>query len=268
MPTATLDTRLETACNIAREAGALALAYFRDLGSLTIERKGLQDEVSQADRAVEELIRQRLAENFPGEGILGEEGGLAGSATASTQNSGGLWVVDPIDGTACFVVGIPVWCVSIAWIVEGEPTVGVIYDPNADEMFAARRGGGAALNGKPLRLNDTGILTDGSVGIGYSTRRPPKDTLCFLEPLLTAGGMFQRNGSCALMMAYVAAGRLLGYYEPHINSWDCLAGICLVNEAGGWTSDFLAGDGLTAGNPIAAAAPGVKSQIESFAGLG
>ncbi|MEN8197554.1 MAG: inositol monophosphatase [Pseudomonadota bacterium] len=268
MPTTSLDARLGAAREIAREAGALALDYFRDLGSLTVERKGAQDEVSAADRAVEARIRQRLAENFPGEGILGEEGGLVGSAASSTQGSEGLWVVDPIDGTACFIVGIPVWCVSIAWIVGGEPTIGVVYDPNADEMFAARRGGGATLNNKPIRLNDDGNLEEGSVGVGYSMRCRPEDTLRFLEPLLDAGGMFQRNGSGALMLAYVAAGRLLGYYEPHINSWDCLAAICVVNEAGGWTNDFLAGDGLTAGNPIAAAAPGVTSQIKSFSGLG
>jgi myo-inositol-1(or 4)-monophosphatase len=268
MPTMSLDARLDAAQEIAREAGELALDYFRNLGSLTIERKGVQDEVSEADRAVEALIRQRIAEIFPGEDILGEEGGLAGSAASATTNPGGLWVVDPIDGTACFIVGIPVWCVSIAWVVEGQPTIGVVYDPNADEMFAARRGGGATLNDVPIRLNDDQNLTDGSVGIGYSTRCSPEETLRFLEQLLAAGGMFQRNGSGAIMLVYVAAGRLLGYYEPHINSWDCLAGICLVNEAGGWTNDFLAGDGLTAGNQIAAAAPGVKSQIVSFAGLG
>ncbi len=268
MPTATLDARLEAACEIAREAGALALNYFRDLGSLTVERKGVQDEVSEADRAVEELIRQRLEENFPGEDILGEEGGFADSAAASAQGPEGLWVVDPIDGTACFIVGIPVWCVSIAWVVEGAPTIGVVYDPNADEMFAARRGGGAVLNDHPLRLGGGGVLTDGSVGVGYSTRCRPEDTLRFLESLLAAGGMFQRNGSGALMLAYVAAGRLLGYYEPHINSWDCLAAICLVDEAGGWTNDFLAGEGLTKGNPVAAAAPGVTDEIKSFAGMG
>ncbi len=268
MPTATLDARLETACDIAREAGALALNYFRDLDSLNVERKGVQDEVSQADRAVEELIRQRLAEKFPGEDILGEEGGFADSATASAQGLGGLWVLDPIDGTACFIVGIPTWCVSIAWVVEGAPTIGVVYDPNADEMFAARRGGGAALNSQPLSLGDTATLTDGSVGVGYSMRCQPEETLQFLKSLLAAGGMFQRNGSGALMLTYVAAGRLLAYYEPHINSWDCLAAICLVNEAGGWTNDFLAGDGLTKGNPVAAAAPGVTDEIKSFTGLG
>lgn len=268
MPTATLDARLETTCDIAREAGALALDYFRDLGSLTVEHKGPQDVVSDADRAVEELIRQRLAEKFSGEDILGEEGGFAESAAASAQGRHGLWVVDPIDGTACFVVGIPVWCVSIAWVAEGQPAIGVVYDPNADEMFAARRGGGAVLNGRPLRLGDGASLTGGSVGVGYSMRRRPEDTLGFLESLLAAGGMFQSTGSGALMLAYVAAGRLLAYYESHINSWDCLAAICLIDEAGGWTSDFLAGDGLTAGNPLAAAAPGVTSQIKSFAGLG
>ncbi len=268
MPITSLDARLDAAREIAREAGALALDHFRDLGSLTVERKGLQDEVSEADRAVEELICRRIAGIFPGEGVLGEEGGFAGAAPEAAQGAEGLWVVDPIDGTACFIVGIPVWCVSIAWVAGGAPAVGVVYDPNADEMFAARRGGGATLNDAPIRLNDDGILTEGSVGVGYSMRCRPQDTLRFLESLLAAGGMFQRNGSGALMLAYVAAGRLLGYYEPHINSWDCLAGICLVNEAGGWTSDFLAGDGLGAGNPIAAAAPGVTDEIKSMAGIG
>lgn len=268
MLTATLKARLETACGIAREAGMLALEYFHDPSRFNIERKGVQDEVSEADRAVEALIRQRLAEAFPGEEILGEEGGYVESAASLAQGPEGLWVVDPIDGTASFVVGIPVWSVSIAWVVEGRPAIGVVYDPNADEMFAGWHGGGAVLNGEPLQLDGGERLTDGSVGVGYSTRCRPEDTLRFLEPLLKAGGMFQRNGSGALMLAYVAAGRLLGYYEPHINSWDCLAAICLVKEAGGWTNDFLAGDGLTAGGAIAAAAPGVAGQIRSLAGLG
>jgi len=268
MPTPSLDARLESACTIAREAGALALAYFQDIGSLNIERKGVQNEVSEADHAVEALIRQRLAEAFPGEAVLGEEAGLSGADDVSAQEPDGVWVVDPIDGTACFIVGIPVWCVSIAWVSQGQPAVGVVYDPNAGEMFAACRGGGATLNEAPLRLGANGSLTDGSVGVGYSTRVRPEQTLRFLDRLLAAGGMFQRNGSGAIMLAYVAAGRLLAYFEPHINSWDCLAGICLVNEAGGWTSDFLAGDGLTAGNPIAAAAPGVAEQIKAIADLG
>ncbi len=268
MPIQTPDNRLQAACDIAREAGALALEFFRNRDSLVIERKGPQDEVSAADRDVETLVRRRLAEVFPGENVMGEEGGHDDDAAAHAKGAEGLWVVDPIDGTACFLNGIPVWCVSIAWVEGGEVTLGVIYDPNVDELFAARRGGGATVNGAPIRASDASDLTEGTVGIGYSTRCRPEETLRFLDKLLAAGGMFQRNGSGALMLAYVAAGRYLGYYEPHINSWDCLAGIALVNEAGGWTNDFLAGDGLTKGNPIGAAAPGVTGEIKSFAGLG
>lgn len=259
-----LARRFDAAQAIAREAGQLALDYFRDLGALVVERKGLQDEVSIADRAVEDLIRARLAELFPDDGVLGEEGGLDGASAEAAQGADGLWVVDPIDGTACFLAGIPVWCVSIAFVAEGAPTLGVIYDPNNDELFAARRGHGAALNGAPIRVSAVESLTEGTVAIGYSTRSRPREILGILDRLLTAGGMFQRNGSGALMLAYVAAGRYLGYYEPHINSWDCLAGIALVDEAGGWTNDFLAGDGLTEGNPIAAAAPGVTDAIRQL----
>ena len=211
------------------------------------------------DREVEELIRARLADSFPDDGFLGEEaGGAPGEAT---------WVVDPIDGTACFVAGIPVWCVSIAFVVGREIEIGVVYDPNADELFAARRGGGAWLDGTPLSPAPATSLADGTTGIGYSLRRPGQATLDVLAPLLAADGMFQRNGSGALMLAYVAAGRLIGYFEAHINSWDCLAGLALVREAGGWTSDYLTGDALASGNPLAAAAPGLAAEMQRLTGL-
>ena len=260
--------RFEAAQTIAREAGLLALDYFRNRGSLEIERKGLQDEVTVADRAVESFIRDAVARQFPGDAVLGEEEGADGGAVEAAAGTDGLWVVDPIDGTACFVAGIPTWCVSIAWVAGGEPTIGAIYDPNADELFAAWRGHGAFVNDAPIRASDTRSLTEGTVGVGYSTRVRPRDVLGFLDRLLSAGGQFQRNGSGALMLAYVAAGRYLGYYEPHIKSWDCLAGIVLVDEAGGWTNDFLAGDGLTAGNPIAAAAPGLTDEIRRLIDAG
>ena len=255
-----IAARFAAAGIVAREAGQAGLAYFHGRDRLVVERKSLQNEVSAADRALETLIRGRLEELFPNDAFFGEEGGRAGRGD-------GLWVVDPIDGTACFVNGIPVWCVSIAFVVGRSIEIGVIYDPNSGELFAARRGGGATVNGRPIRASAATSFADGAVGIGYSTRTAPKPALDALTKLLDQGGMFQRNGSGALMLAYVAAGRLIGYYEPHINAWDCLAGIVLIREAGGWVNDFLKGDGLDAGAPILGSAPGVAAAMRAITGV-
>jgi myo-inositol-1(or 4)-monophosphatase len=255
--------RIDRAEAIVREAGTLALDFFHRQAELTIERKGLQDTVSQADRAVEDCIAQRLAECFPDDAFLGEESGNSRVREAD----GFTWVVDPIDGTDCFINGIRAWCVSIALVSEGEIRGGVIYDPNAQELYKAIIGHGASLNGKPIRASTADDLTLGIVGIGFSHRVEPAPTLEVLGRLLDAGGMYQRNGSGALMLAYVAAGRYLGYYEAHINSWDALAGVALVREAGGWTNDFLADDGLQTGSVVLASAPGVATSLRSVCGL-
>jgi myo-inositol-1(or 4)-monophosphatase len=257
-----ITARYDAAIDIARAGGELAMTYFRNRDTLVIEGKGDQDMVSQADRQVEVLIRDRLTELFPEDGFFGEEGGQTNGG-----NSGGIWVVDPIDGTACFVVGIPVWCVSIAFLIGDDIEIGVVFDPNSGEIFAARRGRGATLDGVPIQANPATSFTEGTVGIGYSPRTEPKPTVDAIGGLLAQGGMFQRNGSGALMISYVAAGRLIGYYEPHINSWDCLAGIALVLEAGGWANDFLAGDGLTKGNAIAVSGPHLKDPMRRLIGL-
>ena len=258
-----IENRLNSARSIAQDAGALALQYFCNHDRLEVTAKGPQDFVSNADHDVEALIRKHVGELFPGDSFLGEESG----STSDVGVKSGLWVVDPIDGTACFVNDIPVWCVSIAFVVEREITIGVIYDPNANELFDARHGFGAYLNGKPIRAGAQTRFDEGTVGIGYSPRTDPQPAVQAIERLLTAGGIYQRNGSGALMLAYVAAARLIGYYEAHINSWDCLAGIALVREAGGWTNDFLSGDGLTKGNAIAASAPGLANAMRQLTGL-
>ncbi len=256
-----LADRFRAAKEIAHDAGRAALASFRNPAGLKISSKGRQDFVSQADNAVEALIRDRVHAIFPDDGFLGEEGGaaLAGS------DDGGLWVVDPIDGTANFINQVPAWCVSIAYVRQGRIELGVVYDPNADEMFSARRGRGAFRGETPISTSTAESLTQGAVDIGYSTRTPPAPAVDSIRRLLEAGGMYQRSGSGALMLCYVAAGRVLGYLEAHINAWDCLAGILLVREAGGWTNDFLANDGLLHGNPIVAAAPGVASALRAVA---
>lgn len=246
-----IQARYDFARALAREAGELAYSYFRNLDQIVVESKGTQDEVSIADRETEVFIRARIAAAFPDDGLLGEEGG---------DDSGGksiIWVIDPIDGTACFVNNMFSWCVSIAVVVDGVPAIGAVFDPNAKELFhglSARFGGtGAAVNDKPIRIKDVSDFKGGVLGVGFSHRSQPEEFTPFMHTLLSSGGMFIRNGSGALMLCYVAAGRLIGYYEPHINSWDCLAAIVIVEAAGGRCNNFLVNGGLTRGNPILAA---------------
>ncbi|MFM0643300.1 inositol monophosphatase [Paraburkholderia bryophila] len=246
-----LDARYALACKIAKEAGELAVQMFRNRAALEVEHKGLQDVVSIADREVEGIVRKYVNEAFPDDAFLGEES--AGGVSDALLGERVIWVVDPIDGTSCFLNGMYAWCVSIGILVDGEPAIGAVFDPNSGELFHAARGHGAFVDAVPLNANPARTVRDGVLGVGFSHRVKPEAFVPFLDRLLRDGGMFIRNGSGALMMAYVAAGRLIGYYEPHINSWDCLAGIVLVREAGGIVNDFFANDGLLRGNPIMAA---------------
>ena len=255
MTTSALQARYRLAQAVARRAGEKALEMFRQRDRLVIESKGLQDMVSAADRDTELLIRAEVTASFAEDGFLGEEGGL------ERPDARFLWVIDPIDGTACFVNGMHAWCLSIGVLCDGHPVIGVVYDPNSDEMFHALQGQGAFVNAVSLKASQACALSDGVLGVGFSHRVPVSAFLPFLGRTLSSGGMFIRNGSGALMLAYVAAGRLIGYYEPHINAWDCMAGIVLVQEAGGTVNDFLAGNGLLQGNPIIAAGAGLYAVL-------
>jgi myo-inositol-1(or 4)-monophosphatase len=256
-----LEARLEAAHEVIEEAGALARSYFDRVGTLRIDSKGARDVVTEADVAVEALIRRRLAERFPGDAFVGEETGR--DAPSAGQ---GAWVVDPIDGTQPFVSGMTNWCVSIAYVLDGEVELGLVFSPAQGELFAAGGGRPATLNGKPVRLHPGLALSDGITAVGYSPRIGPAEILPVLERLLTAGGTFFRNGSGALGLCYVACGRLLGYVEPHINSWDCLGGIAVVRAAGGRTNDYLAGDALLAGNRLVAGPPAVFDALAAVLG--
>jgi myo-inositol-1(or 4)-monophosphatase len=255
---AALLARYRLACDVAREAGQQALAMFRRREQLVVESKGLQDMVSIADQQTEDFIRAAVGASFSDDGFLGEEGGLQRGEAEY------LWVIDPIDGTACFVNGMHAWCLSIAVMRRGEPCIGVVYDPNSGELFHALAGRGAFVNNAPLQVGTAASVRDGVLGVGFSHRVGVADFIPFLERVLGAGGMFIRNGSGALMLAYVAAGRLIGYFEPHINAWDCLAAIVLVQEAGGVVNRFLADDGLHRGNPILAASPALFPHLQAL----
>ncbi|ANT49246.1 inositol monophosphatase family protein [Mesorhizobium amorphae] len=222
-----LDARMRFAIELARRAGELGLRYFRDLENLTIESKGHQDLVSDGDREVELFIRAAIAADYPTDGIVGEE------HEAVTGSTGYVWVIDPIDGTANFVRGIPAWCVVIACARDGETVVGVIHEPSTGETFHGHRGGGAFVNGRPIKASQAASLGEGSVGTGLSNRAATEHVAVLIRLIMAEGGVFFRNASGALMLAYAASGRLLGYVEEHMNPWDCLAGMLLVEEAGG-----------------------------------
>ncbi|GAJ93431.1 inositol monophosphatase [Agrobacterium rhizogenes] len=258
-----LEARLARAKEVGREAGALAIDYFNRRETLIIETKrDLQDVVSIADRDVENLIRNRFHETYPNDGILGEEYGL------ETGTSGFTWVIDPIDGTSPFVNGMPNWCVSIALLHDGVPVIGVISAPCHNELYAAALSMGATLNGKTLTLDAARNIRNAVTGIGANNYVTPAFVGKMVENLLEAGGNFIRNGSGALMLAYVAAGRLVGYYEPYMHAWDCMAGYCLVKEAGGWYHPFpTEGERLTKGSVVLAAAPGAIDDLRRIAGL-
>lgn len=250
--------RLAAACAVAVEAGLFAQSRFR-AGGLAVDRKGPQDVSSDADREVEALIRRRLAALFPEDGFLGEESGFA------PARSGRIWVVDPIDGSWCFVHGIRAWCVSVAAVDEAGMELGVVYDAEAGELFAAARGLGATLNGRPLRVASAQSLGDGTVSVGFSHRSRPEEVAPLIGELLRRGGLYHRHGSGALALAWTAAGRLIGYLEPHMNSWDALAGLLLVREAGGFATDLSAPGRLARGGAVVAGAPGVRSALEELA---
>ncbi len=250
-----LKIRKTSAISIARDAGALALDYFRDIGALEISSKGVQDMVSNADMEVETFVRKRITAEFPDDGIVGEEHETVPS------NSGWTWVIDPIDGTANFVRGIPQWCVILACVHEDRTKIGVIFEPSSGEMFVAALGEGATVNDRPIKIADTTGLNDGSVGVGMNSRTPARMVPRLIGDLADRGGIYFRNASGGLMLSYVAAGRLIGYTEPHMNAWDCLAGQLLVSEAGGRIEQQSAEDMLANGGRVIAGAPIIFDEL-------
>jgi myo-inositol-1(or 4)-monophosphatase len=251
-----LDARLHAAQALAREAGQIARRRFLDKSSFTVGLKGPQDFLTEVDGEIERLIATRLHGMFPDDGFVGEEG-----EGRVARPGAPVWVVDPIDGTANFARGTPHFCVSIAALVGREVEVGVIFDPMLDELFVARRGAGASLNATKIRVSETAELKSASIEVGWNMRSGAEKFLGLVGRIVGAGAAVGRSGSGALGLAYVAAGRSDGYVENHMNAWDCLAAIALIREAGGYVSDFLAGEGLREGNGILACGPALRTSL-------
>ncbi len=238
-----------------KEIGGTALVRFRAQDFVT-ETKGAQDFVSEVDRETELALIDALGTLVPKAGFLGEEFG--GSA------KGLSWVIDPIDGTSNFVRGIPLWCLSVALVLDGRPLAGVIYDPNAQEMYSAVLGLGTLLNGVPVSVAQTSQIDQALLGVSFSFRSETQTHVDVLQKLMTARGLYRFLGSGALGLAYCSVGRVDGFWEDWMMPWDVAAGLILVTEAGGTVSDFGSNNGWVDGNHIIVAAPGVA---QAFAEL-
>jgi myo-inositol-1(or 4)-monophosphatase len=253
--------RFDFAKKLIIEAGDLALDYFASVNELAIMSKGAQDMVSEADIAVETFIRNQLTAAYPGDGYLGEETGYQQS-----RGDSGTWVVDPIDGTQPFLSGLRSWCISIAYVRANEVQLGLVNNPAAGELFTGGVGRRAELNGQSIASRQAQSVADGLTFLGCNPRLGPEQVVPVLDRLLRAGGMFVRSGSGALGLCDVAAGRLVGYVEAHINAWDCLGGIAVCTSAGVRVSDYLTDDSLLLGGPLVAGSPQAFDQLVEVLG--
>ncbi len=213
----------------ARRGGDTLLRHLNKLDKLEVERKGRNDFVSEADRAAERAVIGTIRKHYPDHAILAEESGQDGE-------SDHVWVIDPLDGTTNFLHGFPVFCVSIALLVDGRPQHAAVYDPLRQEMFTASKGAGAQLDGRRIRVSRVRSLDRALVGTGF----PYRDSNLAIDPYLsmfrkslehTAG--VRRPGAAALDLCYVAAGRFDGFWETGLKSWDLAAGALLIRESGG-----------------------------------
>lgn len=248
-----LSRRFEAAQRLAHEAGALAMRMRPPPGAAQGSLKSAQDWLTEADGAVESFLSTELQALFPEDGFMGEEAG-------ATRPGRLRWVVDPIDGTSNYARGASRWCVSVALMEGAAPLLGVLDAPALNEVYAASAGGGATLNGVPIQAADTTRMQRAIIEVGWSPRVSNDAYLALYGRALAAGAMVRSGGSGAMGLAEVAAGRLDGYIELHINLWDCAAALAILAEAGAAETRFLPA-GMEGGAPILAAAPGLAAEV-------
>lgn len=241
-----MQPMLNIAVRAARSAGELILRSTDSVSRLTVDQKGKNDYASEVDRMAEREIISIIKAAYPEHAILAEESG-------KHKGNDFVWIIDPLDGTTNFLHGFPQYSVSIALKYKGKLEVGVVYDPLRDELFTAKRGGGAMLNNRRLRVTNQNSLKGALIGTGFpfKTDRDLDAYLGMFRALTTECAGIRRAGSAALDLAYVAAGRMDGYWEIGIMEWDMAAGILLIKEAGGVVTDFSFNDNyLESGNVI------------------
>ena len=219
---------LTTAIEAVVRAGDMQMAQFGT--NFQIKKKGTIDLVTEVDVAVERMFRALAAERFPDHHILAEE--LGGAATVPP---GPCWVFDPIDGTTNFAHGLPIFCASLALEIDGVAQIAAVYDPNRKELFTAERGGGAFLNGAPLRVSSAGRLVDAMLvtGFPYDIHTRVDEIVGLFASFVGQVRAVRRLGSAAIDLCYVAAGRMDGFWERDLKPWDIAGGALIVEEAGG-----------------------------------
>ena len=245
---------LNTAIKAARRGAAIINRASFDLDRVKVTEKGPNDFVTEVDQAAEQAIIEVLKSAYPDHAFLAEESGASANLHDENEN---VWIIDPLDGTTNFIHGFPQYCVSIALQHRGQITQAVIYDPTRNDLFHATKGSGAYLNDKRLRVTKRDRMVDSLIGPGFPFRNMQglEEYIDMFRIMTERCAGLRRPGSAALDLAYVAAGRLDGFFEKGLKPWDMAAGSLLVTESGGIVgtfkgdSDYLHKDNLIAGTP-------------------
>jgi len=253
------DELLQTAMAAAKAGADVVGRYFRREG-LAVDRKGVNDFVTQADRESETAVLAEIRRRFPDHLILAEEGGGAGEGDSDHQ-----WLIDPLDGTTNFMQGLPVYCVSVACRRGNELLAGVIHDPEGNNVFTATRGGGAFWNGRRMSVSNQDGLRSAFLATGYPFRAlPTLDVyLAIFREVFQQAKAIRRCGSAALDLAYTAAGVYDGFFEFRLSPWDIGAGVLLIREAGGTVTDLDGGGRFFQGGNILAGGPSLHAALQA-----
>ena len=263
MTQATFQDDLDLALDAAGQAADSLLRHWVDRAALTVTTKRAGDFLSEADTQAETILRDRLLSARPGDGWLGEETGEETGATAPARRR---WIVDPLDGTTNFLRGIPYWAVSVALEVDGMRVLGVVHDPVKAEVFWALRGHGAWLNGVPLRVAPSDDISGALFGTGipFGGMAHIDDHAADIARLMPRCAGVRRMGAAALDLAYVAAGRLDGFWERRLQPWDIAAGLVLLHEAGARVESLDPAETPETSGTVLAAAPGLFDQMAAI----
>jgi len=258
--TSTYKELCEFTCEIARTVGQFMAGERKTFNDSKIENKGLHDLVSYVDKASEKQIIEKLSKLLPESGFIAEEG------TNDKRGERFNWVIDPLDGTTNFIQGVPIYAVSIGLLDNDELVLGVVYEVGRDECFYAWKGGGAYLNGNPIRVSKRDNINDAllATGFPYNDFSKMETYMQFLEWTMKNARGVRRLGSAATDLAYVACGRFDAFWEYDLKPWDVAAGAVIVKEAGGTVTDYKGGSNYLFGREIVATNGLIKLDLSSY----
>ena len=253
---------LNTAVKAARKAGSIINRASLDLDLVRVSSKGRSDFVTEVDRAAEQAIISTLTTAYPNHAVLAEESGASGPEGDTDY----LWIIDPLDGTTNFIHGFPQYAVSIGLKHRGHITQAVVYDPTRNELFTATRGRGAFMNDRRLRVSNRDQLQDCLIGTGFPFRKLDHldEYVQIFSRVTRATAGVRRPGAASLDLAYVAAGRLDGFWEFGLSPWDIAAGSLLITEAGGLIAGLYGDDDYLQSGDIVCGAPKVFPKLQAL----